>query len=90
MQRWDYAILNIVKSYGMNYRVNGDKQGQWKDQPIHVVFQQLGKVGFELVVYDGENYIFKRPSVASERQTDKAEPAAHADAQPEAHDQASE
>lgn len=61
MQKWDYAILNIVKSYGMNYRVNGDKQGQWKDKPIHLVMREMGRAGFELVVYDGDNYIFKRP-----------------------------
>ena len=82
IQKWDYAVLGMVKSYGLNYRINGEKQGQWKDQPMHVVFQQLGKVGFELVAYDGENYIFKRPSVAQVKANDQDD-----DAQAESDDE---
>ena len=61
MQKWEYAVLNLLQSYGLTYRINGDKQGQWKDKPIHEVFNDIGKAGFELIAYDGENYIFKRP-----------------------------
>lgn len=64
MQRWDYLILGILRSYGINYRVNGDKVGDWKDMPLHDVFNRLGKQGYEFVGYDGENYIFKRPAPA--------------------------
>ena len=61
MQKWEYVAVTLLKSYGMNYRANEEKQGQWKDKPIHVVLNDLGKAGFELVTYDGDNYIFKRP-----------------------------
>ena len=61
MQRWEYIVLNLFQSYGLAYRVNGDKQGQWKDKPLHEVFNEMGRAGFELVAHDGENYIFKRP-----------------------------
>lgn len=61
MQQWDYLVLNILRSYGMNYRANNEKIGDWKDLPLHEVFIRLGKQGYELVAYDGENYIFKRP-----------------------------
>jgi hypothetical protein len=65
MQKWEYVLVGIVKSYGMNYRVNGEKQGDWKDLPIHEVFIKMGKAGFEFISYDGENYIFKRPAAAN-------------------------
>ena len=61
MQKWEYAVLSPVQSYGLQYRVNGEKQGQWKDKEIHVVLADMGKAGFEMIVYDGTNYIFKRP-----------------------------
>jgi len=61
MQKWEYMLIGVIKSYGMNYRANGQKVGDWKDLPIHDVFVKMGKSGFEFVGYDGENYIFKRP-----------------------------
>ena len=64
-QRWEYLTINLVRSYGMNYRANGEKVNDWKDLPLHDVFQRVGRQGFELVVYDGENYIFKRPAAAT-------------------------
>lgn len=64
MPRWEYVQVGIVNSYGIQYRANGEKQVQWKDQPLHVVLNDLGKAGYELTAYDGENYIFKRPSKA--------------------------
>lgn len=60
-QRWEYLVLNMIKSYGMNYRVNGEKVSDWKDRSLHEVLTQIGRQGFELVVFDGENYVFKRP-----------------------------
>jgi hypothetical protein len=65
MQKWEYLVLSLVRSYGMNYRVNGEKVGDWKDLPIHDIFNKIGKQGFEYVSYDGENYIFKRPVVVT-------------------------
>lgn len=60
MPRWEYVQIGVVNSYGIQYRANGEKQAKWKDQPFHVVLNDLGKAGFELVAYDGESYIFKR------------------------------
>lgn len=62
MPRWEYVQVGVINSYGIQYRANGEKQGQWKDEPLHVVLNELGKGGFELVAYDGESYIFKRPT----------------------------
>lgn len=59
--RWEYKLVSVLKSYGMNYRVNGDKIGDWKDIPIHEMMQKMGYHGYEFVAFDGENYIFKRP-----------------------------
>ncbi len=64
MQRWDYLVLNILKSYGINYRVNNEKVGEWKDFLLHDVLNRLGKQGYELVTFDGENYLFKRPAAS--------------------------
>lgn len=61
MQKWEYMMIGVVKSYGMNYRANGDKVNDWKDLPLHDVFAKVGKAGYEFVSYDGDNYIFKRP-----------------------------
>lgn len=63
-QKWDYLVLSLVKSYGINYRVNGEKVADWKDMPLHDVFNIVGKQNFEFISYDGENYIFKRPTAA--------------------------
>ena len=62
MQKWEYMMIGVVKSYGMNYRANGDKVNDWKDLPLHDVFARLGKAGYEFCSYDGDNYIFKRPA----------------------------
>jgi len=60
MHKWDYLMLSIAKSYGTNYRVNGEKIAEWKDLPLHDVFNIVGKQGFEFITFDGESYIFKR------------------------------
>jgi hypothetical protein len=65
MQKWDYLILGVIESYGVNYRVNGEKVAEWKDVPLHDVFNVIGKQGFEFIQFDGQNYIFKRPSGAT-------------------------
>ena len=67
MQKWDYLMLSLVKSYGVNYRVNGEKVADWKDVPLHDVFNAIGKQGFEFITFDGENYIFKRPALSVTR-----------------------
>ncbi len=59
-QRWEYVVVNLVRSYGMNYRANGEKVAAWKDLPLFKMMKQMGENGYELTAYDGENYIFKR------------------------------
>lgn len=65
-QRWEYMCVQLAKSYGMNYRANGEKIADWKDQPLHEVFRRLGAVGYEFVAFDGSQYIFKRPAARAE------------------------
>ncbi|QPC84647.1 hypothetical protein G4Y79_09800 [Phototrophicus methaneseepsis] len=62
MQRWDYACVQVVKSYGVKYRVNGKSISEWNDIPLFAMLQNMGNKGFEMVSIDGEMYIFKRPT----------------------------
>lgn len=71
MAKWEYATLLIPKNYGLTYRVNGEKVASWKDRPLHEVLQELGRAGFELVAFDGEQYIFKRPMVKQTTRLDE-------------------
>lgn len=61
MPKWDYVCVNLVRSYGMNYRRNGIKMAEWKDKPVFEMMQILGDEGYEFAAYDGQNYIFKKP-----------------------------
>lgn len=61
MKKWEYMMISVVKSYGMNYRANGKKINDWKDMPLHDIFARMGHIGYEFCNYDGEQYIFKRP-----------------------------
>jgi hypothetical protein len=61
MQKWEYLVLNVVRSYGLTYRRNGEKIGDWKNKQVFEVLAILGDEGYELSAYDGVNYIFKRP-----------------------------
>lgn len=64
MQQWEYRTISILNSYGMQYRMNGDKQHQWKDKQIHEVLEDMGKDGWEFISFDGDNYIFKRAALS--------------------------
>jgi hypothetical protein len=64
--KWEYAIVELMNSYGNQYRLNGDKVHQWKDKPMHDVLHDLGSAGWELTTFDGTQYIFKRPIHAGE------------------------
>ena len=61
MPKWDYVCVNLVRSYGLNYRRNGVKMADWKDKPLFEVMQTLGGEGYEFSAFDGQNYIFKKP-----------------------------
>jgi hypothetical protein len=65
IQKWDYATVGLLNSYGLQYKLNGEKQNHWKDKPLHEVLHDLGDQGWELISYDGEAYIFKRPVAAT-------------------------
>ena len=65
MQKWEYVTLGTVNSYGLQYKLNGEKQNQWKDKNLHEVLADLGNEGWELLSYDGGNYIFKRPKIST-------------------------
>lgn len=65
MQKWEYATIGLINSYGLQYKFNGEKQNHWKDHPLHDVLADLGDQGWELLSFDGSNYIFKRPKAAA-------------------------
>jgi hypothetical protein len=66
---WQYAALEVKRSYGIQYRVNGEAKPDWKDQPIHYTLNQLGREGWELIGFESANemsiYVLKRPGVAN-------------------------
>ena len=68
VQAWQYIGLESKKSYGTQYRVNGEARPDWKDQPIYYALNELGKEGWELIATEGSNeittYILKRPGAA--------------------------
>jgi hypothetical protein len=66
---WQYAALEVKRSYGIQYKVNGTTRPEWKDQPIYYVLNQLGREGWELSAFESLNefstYILKKPGVGS-------------------------
>ncbi|MBZ0277562.1 MAG: hypothetical protein K8I60_15560 [Anaerolineae bacterium] len=69
---WQYIGLESKKSYGIQYRVNGEARPDWKDQPVYYALNELGKDGWELVASESNNeitlYILKRPGAALNNQ----------------------
>jgi len=45
---WQYAGLEVKRSYGIQYKVNGLSRAEWKDQPIYYVLNEMGRDGWEL------------------------------------------
>jgi hypothetical protein len=66
---WQYAAVEVKRSYGIQYRVNGEAKPDWKDQPIHYALNQLGREGWELIGFESLNemtmYLLKRPGIAN-------------------------
>lgn len=64
---WQYAALEVKRSYGIQYKVNGESKQDWKDQPIFFALNNLGREGWELISFESTNetsvYILKRPGV---------------------------
>lgn len=67
---WQYAALEVKRSYGTQYRFNGSAMPDWKDQPIFYALNELGRDGWELVSFDGKEettvYILKKQGAALE------------------------
>jgi len=65
---WQYMALEVKRSYGIQYRTNGESKPDWKDQPIYFALNELGRIGWELVTFESSNelsvYILKRPGAA--------------------------
>ncbi len=66
---WQYAALEVKRSYGIQYRVNGEMKPEWKDQPVYYALNLLGREGWELVGFESLNemtmYMLKRPGIAN-------------------------
>lgn len=69
---WQYLAVEVKKSYGLQYRINGGNRPDWKDQPIYYALNELGKEGWELVGFeagqDAATYIMKKPGAAKDNQ----------------------
>lgn len=71
---WQYTALEVKRSYGIQYKVNGEARTEWKDQPIYYPLNLLGQEGWELVSFESANemavYILKRPGVGVAQKID--------------------
>lgn len=67
---WQYTALEVKRSYGIQYKVNGESKPDWKDQPIYFPLNELGKDGWELVGFETSSefstYLLKKPGRAAE------------------------
>jgi len=90
MQKWEYITVGMLNSYGLQYKLNNEKEHKGKEKPLHEVFADLGEEGWELVSFDGESYIFKRPKALAQPGQHAAQGAqaqGHAPAHPQNHAQ---
>ncbi|HUN08980.1 MAG TPA: hypothetical protein PLQ56_20405 [Aggregatilineales bacterium] len=72
---WQYCALEVKRSYGIQYKVNGESKPDWKDQPIYYPLNELGKDGWELVSFESSSefstYLLKKPGrVADNKKID--------------------
>lgn len=71
---WQYAALEVKRSYGIQYKVNGESKPDWKDQPIYYPLNLLGREGWELVGFESNaefsTYLLKRPGVLNVQKVD--------------------
>lgn len=69
---WQYAALEVKRSYGIQYKFNGEGRAEWKDQPIYYCLNEIGKEGWELVGFESLNefstYLLKKPGAAIDNQ----------------------
>lgn len=66
---WQYAAMEVKRSYGIQYRINGEAKPDWKDQPVYYALNQMGREGWELIGFESLNeitmYLLKRPGIAN-------------------------
>lgn len=71
---WQYGALEVKRSYGIQYKVNGIAHPEWKDQPIYFVLNELGREGWELSAFESvaefSTYILKKPGIGKVEKTD--------------------
>jgi hypothetical protein len=71
---WQYAALEVKRSYGIQYKVNGESKPDWKDQPIYYALNELGREGWELMSFESVNefstYILKKPGMADNKKAE--------------------
>jgi hypothetical protein len=71
---WQYAAIEVKRSYGIQYKVNGESKPDWKDQPIYYVLNELGREGWELIGFESINefstYLLKKQGIADNRKID--------------------
>ncbi len=71
---WQYAALEVKRSYGIQYKVNGENKPDWKDQPIYYPLNLLGRDGWELVGFESNaefsTYLLKRPGAMNIQKVD--------------------
>jgi hypothetical protein len=65
---WQYAALEVKRSYGIQYKFNGENKPDWKDQPIYFCLNEVGKEGWELIGFESINefstYLLKKQGAA--------------------------
>jgi len=71
---WMYAALEVKRSYGIQYKMNGESKPDWKDQPIYYPLNELGREGWELIGFESINefstYLLKRPGLADNQKVE--------------------
>jgi hypothetical protein len=74
VQPWQYAALEVKRSYGIQYKVNGETKAEWKDQPIYYALNELGREGWELMSFESVNefstYILKKPGASNNQKAE--------------------
>ncbi len=71
LTRWEYMVVEATINYGgSKFSFNGELNNQFKNQALHLVLNQMGQVGWDLVavqIINANNtiYTFKRPLRAS-------------------------
>ena len=70
MSKWEYLTLDSSHNYGtVKYYINGEMQPAIKNQPLHIIINQIGGQGWEMVgisvMGETQTFIFKRNMAAT-------------------------